>query len=126
MRFLVVDDEPDTLLLVQANVRAWGHECQVAGTAEEAMARLQDASTAPEVLLLDVAMPGTDGPTLLRRLRQTGAEPPVVVLLSAVAPEELEVIARELGVDWLSKPFTAEGFRAKMAAVTEGAVTCEQ
>lgn len=123
MRFLVVDDEPDTLLLVRANVRAWGHECVVAGTAEEALVLLGDPSTRAEVLLLDVAMPGTDGPTLLRQLRATGQVPPVVVLLSAVAPEELEVLARDLGVEWLSKPFTAEGFREKMRAVTEGAVS---
>ena len=122
MRFLVVDDEPDTLLLVRANVRAWGHECLVAATAEEAVSLIGDPSTRPEVLLLDVAMPGTDGPTLLRRLRASGQAPPIVVLLSAVAPEELEVLAADLGVDWLSKPFTAEGFREKMRAVTEGAV----
>ena len=122
MRFLVVDDEPDTLLLVRANVRAWGHECLVASTAEEALALLGDPASMPEVLLLDVAMPGTDGPTLLRRLRSSGHEPPIVVLLSAVAPEELELIGAELGVDWLSKPFTAEAFREKMRAVTEGAV----
>jgi DNA-binding response OmpR family regulator len=122
MRFLVVDNEPDTLLLVRANVRAWGHECMVAGTAEEAMALLVDPSTRPEVLLLDVAMPGTDGPTLVRQARAAGVEPTVVMLVSAVAPEELHVIADELGVDWLSKPFTAERFREKMAEVTEGAV----
>lgn len=122
MRFLVVDDEPDTLLLVRANVRAWGHECLVAATAEEALVPLREASTRPDVLLLDVAMPGTDGPTLLGQLRASGQAPPVVVLLSALAPEELEVLAAELGVDWLSKPFTAESFREKMRAVTEGAV----
>jgi DNA-binding response OmpR family regulator len=122
MRFVVVDNEPDTLLLVRANVRAWGHECLVAGTAAEAMVFLRDPSTRPEVLLLDVAMPGTDGPTLLREARAAGVEPPIVVLVSAVAPEDLHVIAEELGVDWLSKPFTAERFREKMSEVTEGAV----
>ncbi len=121
MRFLVVDNEPDTLLLVRANVRAWGHECLVAETAGEAMAFVLEPATRPEVLLLDVAMPGTDGPTLLGRLREAGVEPPVVVLVSAVAPEELHVIAESLGVDWLSKPFTAERFREKMAEATEGA-----
>ena len=121
MRFLVVGDEPDTLLLVRANVRAWGHECLVARTAEEAMVFLQEPATRPEVLLLDVAMPGTDGPTLLRSARAAGIEPSIVLLLSAVVPEELQAIAEELGVNWLSKPFTAERFREKMAEVTEGA-----
>jgi DNA-binding response OmpR family regulator len=122
MRFVVVDNEPDTLLLVRANVRAWGHECLIADTAAEAMAILHDPATRPEVLLLDVAMPGTDGPTLLLDARAAGVEPPIVLLVSAVAPEDLHVIAEELGVDWLSKPFTAERFREKMAEVTEGAV----
>jgi len=122
MRFLVVDNEPDTLLLVRANVRAWGHECLIADTAAEAIALLQNPETQPEVLLLDVAMPVTDGPTLLRQARAEGVEPPIVLLVSAVAPEDLQVIAEELGVAWLSKPFTAERFREKMAEVTEGAV----
>ena len=122
MRFLVVDDEPDTLLLVRANVRAWGHECLVAGRAEDAMVLLTDPANRPDVLLLDVAMPGTDGPMLLAEARAAGVEPPVVLLVSAVAPEELQVVAESLGVDWLSKPFTAERFREKMTEVTEGAV----
>jgi DNA-binding response OmpR family regulator len=120
VKFLVVDNEPDTLLLVKANVRAWGHECLVAEWAEDAERLCHDE--APDVLLLDVAMPGTDGPTLLARLRADGSVPAFVLLVSAVAPEELADVARELGVDWLSKPFTAEGFRAKMGAVTGGAI----
>jgi DNA-binding response OmpR family regulator len=122
MRFLIVDDEPDTLLLVRANVQAWGHECLTAGTTEDAMALLAGPATRPDVLLLDVAMPATDGPTMLADARAAGLAPPIVLLVSAVAPEELHVIAESLGVDWLSKPFTAERFREKMAEVTEGAV----
>jgi DNA-binding response OmpR family regulator len=119
MRYLVVDDEPDTLLLVRANVRAWGHECITAADADAAVALC--ARDQPDVLVLDVAMPGTGGPDLLRRMRAGGCSPPVVVLVSAIAPEELEAIANQLGVDWLSKPFTAEDFRAKMASATEAA-----
>jgi two-component system cell cycle sensor histidine kinase/response regulator CckA len=126
MRFLVVDDEPDTLLLLQTNVRAWGHECVAASTADEALAALGDAAARPDVLLLDVAMPGIDGPTLLRRARESGDEPPVVLLVSAVAPEDLAAIAGELGVQWLSKPFTAQAFRERMHEVTGGDVACEQ
>jgi two-component system OmpR family response regulator len=120
VKFLVVDNEPDTLLLVRANVRAWGHECVVAEWAEDAERLCREES--PDVLLLDVAMPGTDGPTLLQRLRDSGCAPPMVLLVSAVAPEDLADVARKLGVAWLSKPFTAEAFREKMSAVTEGAV----
>jgi two-component system chemotaxis response regulator CheY len=123
MRFLAVDDEADTLLLVRANVHAWGHDCLVASTAAEALALLASPSARPDVLLLDVAMPGTDGPALLQEVRASGHEPPVVVLVSAIAPEELEALAVSLGVEWLSKPFTAEGFREKMRAVTAGAVS---
>lgn len=122
MRFLIVDDEPDTLLLVRANVRAWGHECLMARDAGEALAILHEPDVRPDVLLLDIAMPGTDGPGVLRQARASGDEPPIVVLVSAIAPEELAVVAAELGVDWLSKPFTAEALREKMHAATSGAV----
>ena len=117
MRFLVVDDEPEILMLVRANIEAVGHECEVAETAADAVRAVTEHP--PDVLLLDVAMPGFDGPALLADLRRRGLEPRHVMLLSAVPPEELVALAVELGVDWLSKPFTVAEFRQSLARVLD-------
>ena len=109
MRVLVVDDEPEILFLVKANIEAMGHTCDEADSAETCHRAI--AENPPDALVLDVAMPGVDGPTLLERLRERGTEPPRVLLLSAILPEELAAVAAQLGVDWLSKPFTVGEFR---------------
>jgi DNA-binding response OmpR family regulator len=119
MRFLVVDDEPEILLLVRANIEAVGHTCSTAETADDAV-RALTAGEPPDVLLLDVAMPGLDGPALLGDLRARSLEPRHVMLLSAIPPEELVALAVELGVDWLSKPFTVDEFRQSLARLLEG------
>jgi DNA-binding response OmpR family regulator len=119
MRFLVVDDEPEILLLVRANIEAVGHTCETAETADDAV-RALTAEEPPDVLLLDVAMPGLDGPALLGDLRARSLEPRHVMLLSAIPPEELVALAVELGVDWLSKPFTVDEFRQSLARLLEG------
>jgi len=112
MRFLVVDDEPDALRLVEANLAHTEHECMSAASADEARELCADQQ--PDVLLLDVALPGTDGPALLRDLRQSGHAPDTVVLVSALAPDDLAATADDLGVEWLAKPFTSEEFRARL------------
>lgn len=115
MRFLVVDDEPDVLILVKANVRRWGHEAVTAATLDEA--RRLCAEDPPDVLLLDVTMPEMDGPTFLRSLREEGIEPAHVYLLSAIPPDQLTDLAGSLDVGYVSKPFTAQGLRAELASV---------
>jgi DNA-binding response OmpR family regulator len=118
MRVLVVDDEPEILLLVRANIEAIGHECRTAETAADAVAAL--TGDVPDILLLDVAMPGLDGPALLADLRRRDLQPPHVLLLSAIPPEELVALAVDLGVDWLSKPFTVAEFRQALARLLDG------
>ena len=113
MRFLVVDDEPDARALVMANLAHTGHECLSAASAAEA--REVCAEEQPDVLLLDVALPGTDGLELLRDLRASGDAPDTVVLVSALAPDDLAATADDLGVEWLAKPFTSEEFRARLS-----------
>lgn len=119
LRFLVVDDEPDVLALVRANVRAWGHECRTAATADDA--RRLIAEERPDVLLLDVAMPEGDGVELLHDLRRSGLEPEHVYLLSALPPEQLVELSSELGVPHISKPFTAPQLRDIFSRFIEGA-----
>lgn len=108
-RYIVIDDDPDILSLVKANIRAWGDECVGVTSLEDARAAL--VAQPADVLLLDLAMPEMDGVTVLKALRADGLAPERVCLLSAIPPEELEHIAAELDTIWISKPFTADGLR---------------
>lgn len=107
LRVLVVDDEPAArrglglLLRGEAGVAVVGEAC-TAAEAREAMARLH-----PDVVFLDVRMPGGSG---LEAVRETGPDAPVVVLVTAHAEHALEAFDVE-AVDYLLKPFNDRDFR---------------
>lgn len=106
MRFLVVDDEPEVRRLLRDTIRLWGHDAEVCEDGEAALAAC--AEGVPDVLVLDVAMPGLDGPAVLAALRERGQEPPHVVLVSAVNAARQRDLADSLGVRVLGKPFDVE------------------
>ncbi len=114
VRVLICDDEPDVQLLLRLTVQSLGHEAITVGRPSEALAACRSA--VPDVLLLDVSMPEMDGPELLRRLRSLGVEPKHTMLVSAITPGQLRELAIELGIGWLSKPFTTEHVRDALIA----------
>ena len=67
MRVLVVDDEPDIRFIIGTSLQRWGYETAEATNAEEAYAICRDDP--PDIMLLDVSMPGETGIELLDRLR---------------------------------------------------------
>ncbi len=119
MRVLICDDEPDVQLLLRLNVEFLGHTSHAVGRAMDAVKACEGEQ--PDVLLLDVSMPVMDGPSLLRELRARGIEPRHTMLVSAIQPADLRDLADELGVGWMSKPFTAEQIRMALAPMAEAA-----
>jgi CheY-like chemotaxis protein len=115
VRFLIVDDEPEVRRLLRDNIVRWGHEVDLADGGAACLAAC--ASAVPDVLLLDVAMPGLDGPAVLAALRERGHEPPHVVLVSAVPAERQRELAERLGVRVLSKPFDVEALERFLAPI---------
>jgi CheY-like chemotaxis protein len=105
---LVVDDAPDIRLLARLLLEKGGHQVTEAGTAEEAL--LVMAAHRPDVLLLDIQLPGTDGWELLQDLRaKEWLDRTQVVLFSAhVDPREFRRAEQEGASGYLVKPFTAE------------------
>ena len=103
---LIVDDEPDIRMIARVALeRVAGWEVTEATGADEAVAAV--AARRPDVVLLDVMMPGVDGPATLSRLRDLpdGERLRVVFLTAKVQAAELERLAA-LGVDGvLGKPF---------------------
>ncbi len=103
-RILVVDDNEDAADTLAMLLRMWGHDVHTAYSGEDALESARDYR--PDCMLLDIRMPGMDGYTLARRLRQ---EPSLrqsqLVALSAYSSEEHGRRAREAGFDhWLVKP----------------------
>ena len=104
-RILVVDDDPVIVRLLEVNLRLDGYEVETASRGEEALERA--AATGPDLVILDVMMPGLDGWETCRRLRAQpafGSTP--VVFLSARAQDDDRARGLELGsVSYVTKPF---------------------
>ena len=113
-RVLIVDDEPETLKYVGANLRARGYEVL---TAEDGRAALKLAGeTIFDLIILDIGMPGPDGFEVCQAIRRDSDVP--IVMLSARGQEKDIVRALDLGADdYLTKPFGAEELVARVRAV---------
>jgi EAL domain-containing protein (putative c-di-GMP-specific phosphodiesterase class I)/DNA-binding NarL/FixJ family response regulator len=105
MRILVADDEPDLLELLRINLEAQGHEVQLAADGTEALALAM--ARRPDLVILDVMMPGLDGLEVLRTLRgQPGNADLAVVLLSARGSDREVFEGWSSGANYyITKPF---------------------
>jgi two-component system KDP operon response regulator KdpE len=111
---LVVDDEPPIVRLVRAKLQADGYAVATAGRGEEALAFLEDER--PDLIVLDLMMPGMDGFETLRRIRSTSQIP--VILLTARAGDHDKLRGLEGGADdYVTKPFNPDELAARVAAV---------
>ncbi len=113
-RVLVVDDEAQIRRALRTALTGHGYRVEVADDGDAALQAL--ASQVPDVLVLDLVMPGVDGFEVLRQTR-TWSNLPIVVL-SARGDERDKVQALDLGADdYLTKPFGMEELLARLRAV---------
>lgn len=109
---LVVEDEYAVARGLEYALRQEGYEVTVAGSGEEGLATASEL--APDLIILDVRLPGIDGFETLRRLRATGTKAPVL-LLTARDDEVDKVVGLELGADdYMTKPY---GLRELMSRI---------
>ena len=105
-RILYVEDEPDIQAVTKlALEEIGGFTLEVCGNGDEALAK--GVAFAPDLLLLDVMMPGMDGPTTLKALREIPelANVPAIFMTAKVQPHEVEEY-KDLGaIDVIAKPF---------------------
>jgi CheY-like chemotaxis protein/two-component sensor histidine kinase len=110
-RILVVDDDRDTLALMEEALRLHGYEVRTARDGREALELVPEYM--PDLLLLDIKMPGVDGYEVIRRLKGTEATrgiPIVVITASPVDQERDKVQVLSMGADqYVSKPLSIEG-----------------
>ncbi len=114
-RLLVVDDEPNIRELLSASLRYAGFEVMTAADGPQALA-LAD-SFRPDLVVLDVMMPGLDGFGVVRRLRQSGRHTPVLFLTARDAAEDKVSGLTLGGDDYVTKPFSLDEVLARIRAV---------
>ena len=112
-RVLVVDDEPQILRGLGTNLRARGYDVETAPDGERALEVA--ARTHPDVVILDLGLPGIDGVDVIRGLRAWTATP--IIVLSARDQEQDKVEALDAGADdYVSKPFGMDELLARLRA----------
>jgi two-component system, OmpR family, response regulator MprA len=115
VHILVADDDAAVRESLRRSLAFNGYDVSLASDGEEALAAAADG--APDLVLLDVNMPGLDGLEVCRRIRASGSEVPVLMLTARV-----EVGDRVLGLDagaddYLPKPFALEELLARIRAL---------
>ncbi|HET8966546.1 MAG TPA: response regulator transcription factor [Candidatus Acidoferrum sp.] len=104
-RILVVEDEAHIAEGVRFNLEAEGHSVRVAGRGEEALRLLLEEKEAFEALVLDVMLPGKDGFTVARELREAQNFIPLLMLTARSRPEDVLRGFESGADDYLPKPF---------------------
>jgi len=113
-RILVVEDEPELADLIRRDLQNVGHQVTVAHDGPTAV--LAAIADDPELIVLDVMLPGFDGLEVTRRIRQTRSTP--ILMLTARSTELDKVVGLELGADdYLTKPFSMRELQARIGAI---------
>ncbi|MEY1677208.1 response regulator transcription factor [Gordonia sp. ABKF26] len=111
-KVLVVDDEENIRQLLSVSLKFQGYEVETAADGPAALDRCR--SVKPDVLVLDVMMPGMDGFGLLRRLRADGVEAPALFLSARDTVEDKINGLTIGGDDYVTKPFSLEEVVARL------------
>lgn len=114
LHIAVIDDHKDIRELLVRYLGENGYRVSAAENAEAFRRQLE--TSAPDLLVLDIMMPGDDGLTLCRELRAKSQVP--IIFLTAVADETDRVVGLEIGADdYLTKPFNPRELLARIKAV---------
>jgi two-component system, OmpR family, response regulator ResD len=115
-KVLVVDDEPTIAEVVSRYLERAGYEARVASSGEDALA--QSARERPDLVVLDLMLPGIDGLEVMRRLRQQDRGRTAIILLTARGEESDRIVGLRLGADdYVVKPFSPAELVARVDAL---------
>jgi len=122
-RILVVDDEPQILRALGTNLRARGYDVELAPTGEAALAVA--ARKHPDLVVLDLGLPGIDGVEVIRGLRGWTSVP--IIVLSVREQEGGKVAALDAGADdYVTKPFGMDELLARLRAALRRAAPSDE
>jgi len=114
---LVVDDERDILELVKYNLDKEGYQVTVVATGEDALVATR--TKLPDIVILDLMLPGVDGLEVCRRLKADPKTRSIPIVMLTAKGEEADVVTGlELGAaDYVTKPFSPRVLTARVRAV---------
>ena len=115
-RVLVVEDDPSIAALVPRALQRLGGDCQAVATAEAALDLLTGQPW--DLLITDLSLPGKDGLTLLREVRQLRVDLPVIVLTGDVRSITTAQAIEGGATEVLAKPFQVAALRELVARLT--------
>ncbi len=115
-RILVVDDTPDNCLLIQAILQDEGYDVELSESGKDALTKIDRSP--PDLILLDVMMPGMDGYEVTRRIRQNTALPFIPILLTTAYDQPSVAVGLDLGADdFIRKPVHFDELLARVRAL---------
>ena len=121
-KILVVDDERNIVELIRLYMEKEGFETICAYTGDEALSKFKEEN--PDLIVLDLMLPGIDGWQVCREIRKTSAVP--IIMLTAKSETFDKVLGLELGADdYITKPFEAKELLARVKAVLRRSGTSE-
>jgi len=118
MKILVVEDDPDIQIIARMSLETvGGHEVEICSGGAEALEAI--ATFPAELVLLDVMMPGMDGPTTLSSLRASdeGRDVPVIFMTAKVQSHDRERYMGLGALDVIAKPFDPMALPGRIAAI---------
>lgn len=114
-RLLVVDDEDNLRSMLSAALRHYGFDVDVAADGSEALGRIE--AEEPDLVVLDVMMPGLDGFEVCRLMRSKGDLTPVLFLTARSDTADKVSGLKAGGDDYLEKPFSLDELTARIEAI---------
>ncbi|MFD2758159.1 response regulator transcription factor [Gulosibacter faecalis] len=114
-RAVVADDEEYLADLLRMTLQAEGLEVRVAATGRQALDAIQDFT--PDIVVLDIMMPGLDGMEVMRRVRDRGNTVPILFLTAKDALADRVAGIGEGGDDYVTKPFSLEELVVRVRAL---------
>jgi len=114
---LIVDDEEDILELVRYNLRREGYQTICAATGEDALYEAEHKL--PDVIILDLMLPGVDGLEVCKRLKAEPKTTSIPIIMLTAKSEDADVVTGlELGADdYITKPFSPRVLLARLKAI---------
>ncbi len=114
-KILIIEDNTDLSHILRVNIEALGFDTDLAVSGDEGLEKA--LSNGPDLIVLDLMLPGMPGLEILKRLRNGGSKVPVLVLTSK-SSEMDRVIGLELGADdYVTKPFSVMELQARIKAI---------
>lgn len=115
MHILIIEDDAETAAYLATGLHESGHEAEHAATGPEGLERAQSSDY--DALIVDRMLPGLDGLSLVRRLREAGNATPVLFLTALAEVDDRVIGLQSGGDDYLAKPFAFAELLARLEVI---------